>query len=386
MSIIDSQESYKPIEEPITGNGDTLNNLQKLTMGSGANRLEANIKDGFWMGADTFLTAPFSVDFLGALLASSVTIKTSGGTVLIDSDSSTQDYIELINSKLNTSSKEILSDFTFTTSDYAGAFKTGDIEWSTSTGLPTSGTGGVFNAKGLIFAKNGTPTITLDGVTGDATFAGTVAGASGTFGTVTAGTFTGCTFQSATTGYRTKLSADGLEFLNNTTVKGSIRADTGDTIVYDSVDNHAFFGQSDALLVTFNEDGITLPSSKSIFFSGGVEIRDEGSNLYISEATECGGNIYPRLENSYDCGASDKRWRKGYFEDIQVDDLFLNTSMTGAGYINIDGDVDCDDVTCDQMVCDRITQNGYTGVSGEFYDRDSNKIRVIRGLIVDLDY
>jgi hypothetical protein len=48
----------------------------------------------------------------------------------------------------------------------------------------------VFNKKGLIFANNGTPTITLDGATGNATFAGTLNAAGGTLGVITTGKIT----------------------------------------------------------------------------------------------------------------------------------------------------------------------------------------------------
>ena len=64
MSLFTGQKTWTPTIEPITGNGDTLNNLQKLTMGAGSSRWEANISDGMWLGADTFATAPFSVDFM----------------------------------------------------------------------------------------------------------------------------------------------------------------------------------------------------------------------------------------------------------------------------------------------------------------------------------
>lgn len=110
-----------------------------------------------------------------------VKYKTASGDTIMDTGSLTGDYLNVINNALNTSSKQILSDFTFTSSDYSGAFRTGNITWDEVTGLVTGGTGSVYNAAGLIFAKDGVPTITLNGITGDATFAGDITGATGTF-------------------------------------------------------------------------------------------------------------------------------------------------------------------------------------------------------------
>jgi len=185
MSLFTGQKTWKPTIEPITGNGDTLNNLQKFTMGAGSSRWEANISDGMWLGADTFATAPFSVDFLGNLLASSVTIKNSTGSVLIDSDSSTQDFVQVLNSKLNTETKKILSDFDFGTTDYAGAVKSGDITWNSTTGEITGGSGVVVYRGGILGAKEGVAQFTLNASTGDATLAGTLSAVTGSFGATT---------------------------------------------------------------------------------------------------------------------------------------------------------------------------------------------------------
>ena len=98
---------------------------------------------------------------------------------------------DVVNARLDTSSKKILSDFTFGSADYSGAFKTGDITWNATTGEITGGSGAVFNKKGLIFATAGVATITLDGETGSAVFAGTLSAVSGTFGTITTGALEG---------------------------------------------------------------------------------------------------------------------------------------------------------------------------------------------------
>lgn len=82
---------------------------------------------------------------------------------------------------------------------------------TTLTGIPAGGTGSITEAsaigkqviggpgilltpKGLLaLNSSGVETITLDGGTGNATFAGTLVAAAGTLGTITAGTISGCT-------------------------------------------------------------------------------------------------------------------------------------------------------------------------------------------------
>lgn len=184
MSAYDSQIPYKPIEEPVRKSRSNQN-FDKLTVGSGSQRFEVNVKDGLWMGADTFTDGKFSVDFDGDVIANSILIKNSSGDTLINSNASI-DFVNVLNSKLNTNTQKLLKDFTF--DGYTGAFKTGDITWNTGTGAITGGTGGLLFSKGLIFAKSGTPTIVLDGETGDATFSGTLTAASGSLGAITIGT------------------------------------------------------------------------------------------------------------------------------------------------------------------------------------------------------
>ena len=126
------------------------------------------------IGAGTF-------DFIGTISSrSTATISTA--------INATGNFID---SNLDTSSKKILSDFTFEDTDYTGAFKTGDITWSSVDGTVTGGSGILINAAGMVGANAGTETFTIDATTGNATFYGTLSGASGTFGTITSGTING---------------------------------------------------------------------------------------------------------------------------------------------------------------------------------------------------
>lgn len=333
MSLFTGQKTWTPIIEEVTGNGDTLNNLQKLTMGAGSSRWEANISDGMWLGADTFATAPFSVDFLGNLLASSVTIKNSTGSVLIDSDSSTQDFVQVLNSKLNTETKKILSDFDFGTTDYAGAVKSGDITWNSTTGAITGGSGVVVYRGGILGAKAGVAQFTLNASTGDATFAGTVAGASGTFGTVTAGTFTGCTFtgntfQSALAGLRVQLDNtqyvkwyDGTDRIASigvlpTTDKLTITADGG---VYVSAT-----GSGDFVSLQAGTGGLSGLSNGAISFNA-------SSNFNIT-CDDC--YVYYNDDND----SSDCIWVSNTTERMKLDQ---SGNLTVGAEINALGNIQC---------------------------------------------
>jgi hypothetical protein len=90
---------------------------------------------------------------------------------------------ELTTTNLNTSTKSILKDFSFSAVNYQGALVAGTgLTWSTSTGLITGGSGVVVNARGILGASAGSPTFTLDAITGDATFSGTVTAADGSIG------------------------------------------------------------------------------------------------------------------------------------------------------------------------------------------------------------
>ena len=95
--------------------------------------------------------------------------------------------VVFISDTFDTSAKKVLKDFTFDDTDYAGAFKTGDITWSTADGSITGGSGILINAAGIVGAASGTTTFSVNAVTGSAVFAGTIQSSSGYFGNVTNG-------------------------------------------------------------------------------------------------------------------------------------------------------------------------------------------------------
>lgn len=161
---------------------EEIKDVRELVVGAGSNIFYTD-KEGSRWGNIVFDDAKAYIKMDG-----SFKFKASDGTVLIDSlGGGTGDYINIINSALDSSSRTILSDWTFESTDYAGAFKSGSITWSTTTGLVTGGTGIVINDRGIIGAASGVATFTIDATTGNATFAGTLVAASGTLGSITIG-------------------------------------------------------------------------------------------------------------------------------------------------------------------------------------------------------
>lgn len=138
-----------------------------------------------WWGtsfATGYATAPAYILNDGSAKFSNVTVtgtSTIGGrlaTTIGSAINSGGDFInDLINSRLDTSSQEILQDFDFGTTNFAGAVKAGNITWSSSTGAITGGSGVVVYRKGIVGAAGGVATFTIDATTGDATFTGTLA-------------------------------------------------------------------------------------------------------------------------------------------------------------------------------------------------------------------
>jgi len=156
-------------------------------------------------------------------------------------------------------------------------------------------------------------------------------------GTITAGTITGATIQTASTGYRAVMSNNvGYQLYNGTTYLGKMSCSAGGSVIIDSLDNIYFRDQSTEL-AHLDSTGLVLPNAGGIVISSGGRLRYTDGYLKFDGAA--GGNVglklegsfIPNADNSYDLGASDKRWRKGYFEDVQVDDIYINASITSNG-------------------------------------------------------
>jgi len=147
-------------------------------------------------GSDASIHAnQFYIDNTGSIYATNgaftgtLTIGGRLATIIGGAINANGDYINnLINARIDTDTKTILSDFNFGTTDYAGAVKAGDITWNTTTGAITGGSGVAVYRGGIVGAKAGVETFSISASTGDATFAGTLSAASGTLGTITSAT------------------------------------------------------------------------------------------------------------------------------------------------------------------------------------------------------
>ena len=148
----------------------------------------------FWAG-DTFAnraTAPFRVTEAGNITANNATIVgtisgRSTATIAAAIDSAGDLVTDLINARLDTDTKRMLSDFTFGTTDYSGALKSGTITWNTTTGAITGGDGVLVYRGGIIGASAGVATFAIDAATGAATFAGALSAPTGNIGGFTLG-------------------------------------------------------------------------------------------------------------------------------------------------------------------------------------------------------
>jgi len=89
---------------------------------------------------------------------------------------------DVINARLDSATKKILSGFNFGSADYAGALNAGTVTWNTTTGAITGGSGVVVYRGGIVGVNSGATTFSIDASTGAATFAGTLSAAAGTLG------------------------------------------------------------------------------------------------------------------------------------------------------------------------------------------------------------
>jgi len=174
------------INQKSTNTGDTLgstsseaSDVKILKVGAGSTVFYTD-KEGSRWGSIKFEDANAFIKTDG-----SFKFKAADGSIIMDSLGDGGNFLNVINSALNTSSKKILTDFTFESTDYSGAFKAGNPTWDENTGLITGGSGVLINAAGILGANAGVATFTLDAATGNATFAGTLAAATGTIGAIT---------------------------------------------------------------------------------------------------------------------------------------------------------------------------------------------------------
>ena len=262
---------------------------------------------------------------------------------------------DLINARLDTSSKKILSDFNFGSTDYAGAVKAGDITWNTTTGAITGGSGVAVYRGGIVGAKAGVATFSLDAGTGDATFAGTLVAAVGTLGSVTAGTFTGCLFRTAASGQRIILSSssntlkiydeDGTEVVDmgtfgaNPILEISLTARTHNGITINGAPDDTSYGfeflsAEDRASVALN---IEMTSANALNNLSAISVKNYGSGeLFYGEVHGTGKGL--SILRSSDSNGTDNLFR------LQSDNNTANTTTVKIIQNGVDVTTPCVDI------------------------------------------
>eukprot|EP00919_Chromeraceae_sp_WS-2016_P027599 GHVR01065522.1.p1 GENE.GHVR01065522.1~~GHVR01065522.1.p1 ORF type:complete len:391 (+),score=70.85 GHVR01065522.1:195-1367(+) len=198
---------------------------------------------------------------------------------------------DLINARFDTSTKEILGDFTFGAS--------GAIQMTTdaSNGLWISPTG-------ILGKKAGTTTFSI-GIDGAATFAGTLVSASGTFGTITAGsisgvTITGSTLQTGTSGANVNITTSRLSVRNDSTETLYLELGThGGTFGLKNLSGNSIFQIVDR--DASNNIGI-YSTLGDMFFS-----TDTANKDYIFVGGT-GHDVYPATDAQTYLGLGSNRW------------------------------------------------------------------------------
>lgn len=252
-----------------------FNTLEDLAVGVGATAFKVD-QSGMWLGGNLFSEAPFRVDMLGNVVANSILINGLGGDIIAGAIDGDGNFInELISTSINTQSKQILGEF-----EFAGF---GAIA------MATDANNGVWiSPTGILGKKAGATTFAID-TGGNATFGGTLVAASGTFGTVTAGTFTGVSINGSTIKANNGTGADiwlentgNLSFRYGGGEKASMFSDTSGNLLLNADNN---------LFLTYNDGGGT--DGFAVYNDGVLSLRlDDANDLYIKGTIYNDGDIF----------------------------------------------------------------------------------------------
>jgi len=229
---------------------------------------------------------------------------------------------DIINERLDSQSKNILSDFDFGTVDYAGALKAGDISWDVNTGGSVTGSGVAIYRKGMVGANAGTVTFSIDATTGNATFRGEITASVMTASEINGSTITGGTVRTNDTTTRIEMNGNDNAFYvyNSGDIvakmdsSGMGVASSGGFYVYDSGGTTIGSITDTAFGFGFESEtgyGITLNSDSDVNIesaNGAVEISVGGfNNIIVAESTQVTlqkdtlliGSLYSTSNNLY---------------------------------------------------------------------------------------
>ncbi|MCK9629793.1 MAG: hypothetical protein M0R37_14530 [Bacteroidales bacterium] len=308
---------------------------------------------------------------------------------------------DIVNARIDSSAKTILSDFSFGASDYAGGVKSGDIAWNTTTGAITGGSGVVVYRGGIVGAAAGVATFSIDAATGAATFAGALSAPTGTIGGFTIG----ATTLSATNLALTSGAANvaNISVGTGSSVAGLNAGNTSTDIAFWAGDTYANRASAPFRIDLSGLTTITLPSGSSSLrafsvvddraYAGGQASFKVTSNDSICSYMYSGGDhgILRAISGGINSGAPDDTIGVvmaevsgtgkgpayyGLAEGLQVA-YFRQGAATSTNYykmVTMDGD---GTPVLSQWVANNTTPNGtLTGAKGDLCQSTNGKLYV----------
>jgi len=267
---IDGRLGYIECMRLFVGSGGIIGGSLDIPNLTDAASFHVDSAGNAWWGsnkASGYTTANASILNTGKASFTDVKINGRDGTALATAiDSNANLVTDIINTKFDTDTKKILSDFTF-----AGL---GAIRMNTD-----SNNGIWISPTGILGKKAGNTTFSIT-TSGDATFGGTLVAVSGTFGNITAGVLTGVSINGSTiTGATIQTSASGNRIILNT---NNLTGYDNPTIKRMQLDRNylEFYNTSAQRTTTFNSEGFTIWAPGSLTEKR-LNVWTDGSFSYI---------------------------------------------------------------------------------------------------------
>lgn len=207
---------------------------EKSQWGSGSNIFKVDLKQGIFIGATKYDTAPFRVSFAG--ICNVVDIILSGGTISYGKASYTDDT--------------------------NAGYWLGNV-----TGTPKFNIG---SSSTKYFHYDGTDLVMLGG------------------------TITGGIVQTAATGNRVILNGSKISFNIDGDEKGYISPDSANSMIYCTDSNFYFFRSDDNWFATINSDGIQIPSGNYITV-GGLDGETPGAKEFCTSLRFDGSQLQAKF-------------------------------------------------------------------------------------------
>lgn len=291
------------IVNPTSRFGSNIIDSKEMQIGFGSKVFRAD-ESGIWLGAETFALAPFSVNMLGNITATGLTLGSLSGN-LDDIDNGTL-Y-----------AKTTLNEVIGSGRAYNGLNSAGEIiqgflnSQLSSKSLPFNGVR--FDADGIYGRKSGNTTFYLSN-TGDAYFKGditassmtasTISGNTISGGTITGTTITGGVIQTQSSGIRTVLDGGDskLKFMFDNTVFGYLypmagASNFGISMVAGDVELGLNDGQNTAWLIVAGGYGLDIDSGGHTNFSRFVRLARLSSGT-ASGLSPVNGSMYYRTDDN----------------------------------------------------------------------------------------